>query len=970
MQNTSPSGFRLSPQQQQLFISQRGNLGAYSAQCAVLVEGKLDRQALVDALHKVVQRHEILRTTFQRRAGMKMPLQFIHDPLLPPLQEIDLSASRPSDQESTIEEYLRKDRSDPKSLEQSPLLRLALFTMSIERHVLAVSLPSLCVDGRSLSYLVPEIAYFYSPGSSTVTIADEPLQYADFSEWQNSILESDDEDAQSGKAYWGQQGLDAPPPMALCFAGKSDNSKEWAPDYCVLKLGSETASKVESLARASGASTERCLLAGWQALLCRLVGQSEVLVSLVPAERNHEEVVGALGLYARGLPIRLSLEIERNFTELVADVNKAVGAVFQWQDYLPVIENSSEVDPSHRPIEFEFDDRRGNYSAAGINFSIYRKYCDRERFNLKLVCIRAEDGLTLEFHFDASIFRAKDVERFAECFRQLLEQSISPSAGAIGTLDLLSQTDRQQLLVAFNQTATEYPQDKTLHQLFEEQVERTPNRVALVCGEAQLTYAQLNVQANQLAHYLRRLGVGANVCVGLCVERSAEMIIGLLGILKAGGAYLPLQPDNPKARLAHLLGETKAPLLLTQEKLLSQLPEFTGETVCFERVRTNLQGEAKTNPQSINSSGDLVYVIYTSGSTGTPKGVATRHRNLVNYATFIVNKLRSSGTATSEGLQFATVSTIGADLGNTCVFPALVSGGCLHVIPYDVAMDGKLFGSYVSLHPIDVLKITPSHLNSLLASQGGNALLPRKVLFLGGEASSWDLIQRIATGGSCKVINHYGPTETTVGSLTFDVGDANFESTRSLTVPIGRPIANTQVYLLDSRLAPVPIGVPGELFIGGAGVASGYLNQPEQTAERFVRNPFSTDPNARLYRTGDLARYLPDGNIEFLGRKDAQVKIRGFRIELGEVENAFRSLKGVRDVVAHVHADSDSTKTLVAYVVSEPDTHPNPSELLKAAREILPSPSVPSLIAFLPRLPLGPTGKVDRRALPPPERCA
>ena len=363
-------------------------------------------------------------------------------------------------------------------------------------------------------------------------------------------------------------------------------------------------------------------------------------------------------------------------------------------------------------------------------------------------------------------------------------------------------------------------------------------------------------------------------------------------------------------------------------------------------------------------------MIYTSGSTGTPKGVATRHRNLVNYATFIVNKLRSSGTATSEGLQFATVSTIGADLGNTCVFPALVSGGCLHVIPYDVAMDGKLFGSYVSQHPIDVLKITPSHLNSLLASQGGNALLPRKVLFLGGEASSWDLIQRIATGGSCKVINHYGPTETTVGSLTFDVGDANFESTRSLTVPIGRPIANTQVYLLDSRLAPVPIGVPGELFIGGAGVASGYLNQPEQTAERFVRNPFSTDPNARLYRTGDLARYLPDGNIEFLGRKDAQVKIRGFRIELGEVENAFRSLKGVRDVVAHVHADSDSTKTLVAYVVSEPDTHPNPSELLKAAREILPSPSVPSLIAFLPRLPLGPTGKVDRRALPPPERCA
>ncbi|MEO8426702.1 MAG: condensation domain-containing protein, partial [Verrucomicrobiota bacterium] len=654
MQNASQTGFRLSPQQQQLFISQRGNPSAYCAQCAVLIEGKLDRLALMEALNKVVQRHEILRTTFQRSSGMKMPLQFINDPVLPPLQEIDLSTSRPSEQESKIEEYLRKDGSDPQDLEQSPLLRLALFAMSIDRHVLTISLPSLCADGRSLSYLVLEIAHFYSPESSTVTIPEEPLQYADFSEWQNSTLESEDEGAQSGKAYWVQQALDALPPMALCFAGKGDSSKEWAPNYCVLKLGLETASKVELLAGALGTSTERCLLAAWQALLWRLVGQSEVLVSFVPADRNHEEIVGALGLFARALPIRLSLEREPKFVELVADVDKAVTAAFQSQDYLPVIENCSEVDPAHRPIQFEFDDRRGHYSAAGVNFSIYRKSCATDRFNLKLVCIRAEEGLTLEFHFDASIFRLKDVERFAEYFRQLIEQSISNSAGAIGTLELLRESDRQQLLVAFNQTAAEYPKEKTLHKLFEEQVERTPNRLALVCGEAQLTYAQLNVQANQLANYLRRLGVGANVCVGLCVERSAEMIIGLLGILKAGGAYLPLQPDNPKARLAHLLSETKAPLLLTQEKLLSQLPNFTGETICFEKVRTKLQGEATTNPQSVNSSDDLVYVIYTSGSTGTPKGVATRHRNLVNYATFIVNKLRSTGTPTSEGLQFAT----------------------------------------------------------------------------------------------------------------------------------------------------------------------------------------------------------------------------------------------------------------------------------------------------------------------------
>ena len=326
--------------------------------------------------------------------------------------------------------------------------------------------------------------------------------------------------------------------------------------------------------------------------------------------------------------------------------------------------------------------------------------------------------------------------------------------------------------------------------------------------------------------------------VALCVGRSAEMIIGLLGIMKSGGAYVPLIPDNPKARLAHLLQETQAPVLITQEKFLGQLPEFAGDILCLDRDAAKLLKESTHNPERLNAPQDLVYVIYTSGSTGVPKGVGNRHQNLVNYAHFICRRLHLDDPANRDGLHFATVSTISADLGNTCVFPSLISGGCLHVITYDVSMDGHLFASYAKKNPIDVLKITPSHFNTLVASPDGKSVVPRKYLVLGGEASTWDMIQRISNLSSCQILNHYGPTETTVGSLTYSVVKNDPNAELSTTLPIGRPIANTQVYLLDSYLKPVPTGVPGELFISGAGVARGYLNQPEQTAERFIRNPF------------------------------------------------------------------------------------------------------------------------------------
>jgi amino acid adenylation domain-containing protein len=474
------------------------------------------------------------------------------------------------------------------------------------------------------------------------------------------------------------------------------------------------------------------------------------------------------------------------------------------------------------------------------------------------------------------------------------------------------------LLEQWNQTAADYPK-LCLQEWFEAQAARTPARPALRFGERVLSYRELNERANQLAHYLRRHGVGPDSLVGLAVERSAEMIVSLLAILKAGGAYVPLNPDNPKPRLAQQLQGVVA--LVAQQSMLPQLPPFSGLLLCLDGDPQPWTDQPRSNPEITTTPENLVYVIYTSGSTGVPKGVAVRHRNLVNYTHFITRLLELQQHP--EGLQFATVSTLAADLGNTCIYPALVSGGCLHVIAYDVATDAQRLARYAETFPLDVLKIVPSHLAALLDSSEPSRLLPRRYLLTGGEALTRPLVDKLsASGAACELINHYGPTETTVGSLTLRM--RAYKNSASDTIPIGRPIANTQVYILDPHQQPVPAGVIGELYIAGDGVTAGYLNQPDTTAERFLPNPFASPAAAPMYRTGDLARYRSDGLVEFLGRSDDQVKIRGFRIELGEIESVLAQHAAVKQAVVLARPDPRGDKRLVAYVV--PRTQPFAAE--------------------------------------------
>lgn len=967
-QNTEVS--RLSPQQKRLWLSQQDG-PACRAQCAVLLEGDLKREVLKEALQQIVNRHEILRTTFHRQPEMKIPLQVVADRGAPSWHSVDLNGCGSPQQKAKIEELFEEEKRRPFDFGRGPLLRLSLLALAPHKHCLLLSLPGLCADARTLKNLVAEISGCYAACAQDEELPDDPLQYADFSEWQHELLAADDKQAERGGAYWEkQEDGSALRAVKLPFEGDPGTLENFEPDLIDLRIDTGTLAQIEAVAGKSETSAAVILQTCWQMLLWRLTGQSEVEVVVGFDNRKYEETHDALGPYAKWLPVRCHFAANLTFREIVGRVAESVRDAHKWQEYFtPEPSGRAVVNGSDVPVSFEFAEQVAKHSAAGIWFSLDRQNTCGEGFKIKLSCVRAGDRLAAEIHYDPRFFERDDVRRIAACFETLLESALDDPGAAADELEMLSETDRHQLLVAFNQTTAEYPHDKCIHELFEQQAERTPDSTAVVSGDGRLTYAELNARANQLARTLRRRGVGPDVRVGLLVERSVEMLVGLLGILKAGGAYVPLNPEHPKARLAHQLAETQSPVLITQEKLLGGLPDFAGEVICLDRDRAPIEAEETSNVESAAAPQHLVYVIYTSGSTGVPKGTAISHQSLVNYTHAMCRILQPEESSAGGPLHFAVVSTISADLGNTCIFPSLVSGGCLHLIAYETAMDGRLFADYVSRHPVDVLKIVPSHLSALLASREKVNILPRKYLIVGGETLSFDLLRRIAeTPGSCQIINHYGPTETTVGSLTLSLGQNGVNARTSASVPVGRPIANTEVYILDEHLGPVAVGTPGQLYIGGAGLARGYLNQPQQTAERFIPHPFSAgDDNARLYKTGDVARYLPDGNVEFLGRLDTQVKIRGYRVELEEIEAVLRQHAAVREAIVLAREDEPGHRRLVAYVVAHRKNALTVGELRSFLKEKLPEYMLPAAFALLDALPLTANGKVDRCQLPAPE---
>ncbi|HYW74158.1 MAG TPA: amino acid adenylation domain-containing protein, partial [Pyrinomonadaceae bacterium] len=961
------AGFRLSPQQQRLWSWQQES-AVFQARCLFEIEGPLDLHIFRESLRKVIERHEILRTLFHWQPDLNLPLQVIGAPSLPEITLEDLSEQSEPAQQQRIEELFSDQHAALFDFEKGPLVRLTILRLTAHRHVVRCTLPSLCADSWTLKNMVHELGYCYDAAVGGVTDLPEATQYVQFSEWQNELVEEADE---SGKSYWRRRCGTSSPIFTLPYERRIKSQTEFKTGCVPLVIAGDVISGFLRTAGAEGPRLREFLLAGWHTLLWRLSGESSTTIGVEVDGRKFEELHGAFGLFTKYLPLPQEFEPDAPFSGVVKAVSEALrdGSAWQeyfvWEDYYA--ETGDNAGLRSFPVQFSFEEWPAAFKVGELQLRFRQSGSCVEEYKLKLGCLRRDDCIVAEFHFDLRAFAPEQVQLIAGCFETLIRAAIADPEQGVGALEIFSENDFRLLTASTNSRAHADLPQATIQQLFEERAGRRPDALAAWQGRHSLSYAELNGRANQLAHFLRRRGVGPNVLVALCVTRSLEMLVGLLGVLKAGGAYLPLDPDHPQTRLAFQIAEGPCPILLTEEKLLSRMSDFTGETVCLDRDQHRLEDESSENPDPVNSLSDLAYVIFTSGSTGVPKGVEITHRSLANYSSFICRLLGPDQTNRLSGFHFATVSTLSADLGNTCIFPSLISGGCLHILDYEVVTDGQKFAEYLIEHPIDVLKIVPSHLSALLPSLKRGTVFPRSHLILGGETFSFDLLRRIAElSGSCQVFNHYGPTETTVGSLVHHVNQHQETYEWSRTVPIGRPIANTEIFILDDRRRPVPPGVAGELYLGGAGLARGYLNRPDETNACFIKNPFSSDADARLYRTGDLARYLPDGNVEFCGRADQQVKVNGFRIELGEIENGLRQHPDLREAIVQVGEDELGHIHLIAYCVPQGESAPSPGELRSALMEILPGYMIPRRFITLKSLPLTPNGKVDRGALPPP----
>jgi amino acid adenylation domain-containing protein len=932
--------FQISPQQERLWATEPDGPTA-RVQALLAIGGELGADALAEGLRATVERHEGLRTTFVPQPGLTFPAQVVHATLEPAIEMIATSGAERSEQ---LRQASRADMQAPLDLEGGPLVRATLLVEDDQAIGLVLTISALCADQASLALLTGEL----SLRLAGTRLLDDPLQYADFSAWQHELADSEEEEAKTARAFWRDLGSVRSPELPFCADGSSE-----AVEQVDVAIDSELTEALRVHAGRYGTPVQAILQAAWHAALGRFGGAETATVAFLAGERRHDDLEGAIGAFVRPVPLTVDVASGRSFAEIAAEIARERAEALVRQDYA--------ADERFEQVEIGFAEHPLE-PAEPSGPSLRLERVVRRGGDLPLLAMCSDDGerLRLSLAFDPARHRRENIESLASGVAQILRAAARDPSIAIGTVELLAGDERERVLNGLNETVAAIPSE-CVQETIAAWALTAPQRTAVTDGETSIDYAELDARANRLAQRLRALGVKRGGAVGLCTDRSIEMVVGLLGILKAGAAYVPLHQDHPAARLCHQLERAGATALVTQEGSREKLARFQGATVSLDRDRAELEALPAEDPRGGATHEDLAYVIYTSGSTGTPKGVRVTHGNLANYAAYIVERLG----ATSEPLSFGLVTSISTDLGNTSMLGALCSGGTLVLVAPEKAGDPGALANLMEHTPIDVLKITPSHLGALLS--GGDArVLPRKTLVLGGERAGWDLVKRVRGLSECAIVNHYGPTETTIGSCTYSVGEGPGAG-RPASVPVGAPIANTRCYVLDEGDRLLPLGVPGRLLIAGAGVARGYVGEPELTAERFVSDPFAGD-DSHMYDTGDLARWLPDGTLEFLGRADEQVKLRGYRVEPAEVETALRSHPAVREAVAVVQLGDTVEPRLVAYCTVEGlvDT-----ERLRAhLAEWLPEYMMPSAIVALAELPRTPSGKIDRQALPDPDLTA
>lgn len=895
---------------------------AYNQPKAIHLKGILNIETLKRVLEAIVARHEVLRTTFPSMNGQ--PVQVVGENPSAELPMIDLSEIPADKREANLEHVIAQIAERPFDLSQDLMLRASLIRLSPAEHVLLLVTHHIVSDGWSSGILFRELAALYEAFSDNrpSPFPDLPIQYADFAVWQRQWLQGNVLESQL--AYWKRQLGGNLSVLHLPTDHSRPSVQTDRGGWQTVALPMELAEALGKLSRRNRITLFMTLLAAFQTLLYRYTGQEDIPIGVPIANRTRVEIEGLIGFFANTLVLRTDLSANPTFQELLRRIREVALGAYAHQD-LPFEKLVEEINPDRDlgrnplfQVTFNLQNPTNQeIHLSDLSLSALAAHSGTAKFDLSLSIVGRKQDLMATMAYNADLFERATISRMVGHFQTLLRGIVTNPERRLSDIPILTEAEKRQVLVQWNHTKRDYPNDKCAQQLFEAQVERSPDATALIFEDKQLTYRELNRRANQLAHYLKKLGVGPEVVVGIYMERSFEMMAGLLGILKAGGAYVPLDPAYPKDRLAFMLEDAQVPVLLTQHRLVEELPAHAVQVVCLDTDWQVIARESEEMPTSTTTPENLVYVIYTSGSTGRPKGVAVEHRQLSNYLHAILEKMAIPNRA-----NFATVSTFAADLGHTVIFSSFYTGGCLHVISEAQASDPVAMADYFQRYSIDCLKIVPSHLAALQNPSHPKHVLPHQLLILGGEASRTDWVQDLqALAPGCTILNHYGPTETTVGVITYKVVKDQCAAGAS-TLPLGRPIANTQIYLLDRYLQPVPIGVTGELYIGGGNLARGYLKRPEMTAEKFIPNPFGDEQGARLYKTGDLARWLPDGNIEFIGRTDGQIKLRGFRIELGEIEATLAQHPDLREVAVLDLENSRGQKRLVAYVVANKDRAP------------------------------------------------
>jgi len=964
--------YPLSHGQRALWLAQqmRPESAAYNVVYAARFSPALDIPAFHRALQQLVDRHPVLRTTFIAPKGD--PVQRVHE-----RQEVCFRAeeaagwSLAQSSRALAEEVYR-----PFDLGQGPLMRFTLFLHSDDRgHTGVLALHHSITDMWSLAIYMHELGVFYTAEKTGIQPPLKPLgaRYTDFVQARNEMLAGPE--GEQLRAYWERQlagelpvlslPTDRPRPAVQAHRGAAQS----------IRLSAELTQQLKSLARAHGANLFMVSLAAFQLLLHRYTGQEDILVASPKACRDRKQS-RVLGYFVNPVVMKASLAANPRFSAFLAQVRQTVTDGFEHGDYpYPLLAERLRVphDPSRPPLcqvvlawqkttslvsqdmtAFALNDQGGRLEIGGLSYESITLEDRVSPFEITLQMGEIGDELGATMEYSAELFDAATITRMQGHLQTLLEGIALDPERRIAELPLLPAAERRQLLQDWNATAATYPQGQCAHHLFEAWAERTPDAIAVSFSGMELSYRDLNRRANQLAAYLRKLGVGPEILVGLCVERSIEMIVGVLGILKAGGAYLPLDPNYPRERLAFMLRDSRPAVLLTQQRLVERLPEHQTRVMLLDAEWETLARESEENPLGAVTADNLAYVIYTSGSTGLPKGAMLQHRGLCNLTA--AQRQAFGIEAASRVLQFSPFSF---DASVWEMFMALSNGAKLCLARQEQLASMAELNRLLREQGITTVTLPPSALG-ILSPEGLPAL---ETVIAAGESCPRELVAR--WGQRRRFFNAYGPTETTV-CASLALCDEKKEQSPS----IGRPIANTQLYILDPHLQPAPVGVSGELYVSGVSLARGYLNRPDLTAEKFIPHPFSEERGARLYKTGDLVRYQSDGNIEFLGRADQQVKIRGFRIEVGEIEAVLGQHPAVGKAVVHIQENASGDKRLIAYVVSKT---PNPEDALTAGllrgflKERLPDYLTPSSFMILEAFPLTPSGKVDRKRLPAPE---